>query len=62
VRQEESLIRLGAGEPLESSQNELAILADLGTVMTEASICGLGRTASSAVRSALALELPGVIG
>jgi len=61
VRQEEALTRLGAGSPLGSTDDELALLADLDTVMTEASICGLGRTASSAVRSALALELPGVI-
>jgi len=29
--------------------------------MTDASICGLGQTAASAVQSALRLQLPGVI-
>lgn len=35
------------------------LVADLASVMTDASICGLGQTASSAVRSALALGLIG---
>ncbi len=35
------------------------VLADLAAVMTDASICGLGQTASAAVRSALALGLIG---
>jgi NADH-quinone oxidoreductase subunit F len=61
VRQEEALIRLGDGAVLGSTDDELALLGDLDTVMTEASICGLGRTAASAVRSALALELRGVV-
>jgi NADH-quinone oxidoreductase subunit F len=30
------------------------LLADLGQVMRDASICGLGQTASSAVESAIA--------
>jgi NADH-quinone oxidoreductase subunit F len=34
-------------------RRELALLADLDAVMTDASICGLGQTAASAVRSAL---------
>ena len=33
---------------------DLALLADLGRVMRDASICGLGQTASSAVESAIA--------
>lgn len=61
VRQEEALQRLGCGAAIGSTADELALLADLDAVMTDASICGLGRTASSAVRSALALQLPGVI-
>jgi NADH-quinone oxidoreductase subunit F len=61
VRQAESLQRIGSGAPLGSVDDELRLLEDLDTVMTEASICGLGRTASSAIRSALALGLPGVI-
>ena len=32
---------------------DLALLADLDAVMTDASICGLGQTAASAIRSAL---------
>ena len=60
VRQEEALVRLGAGRPLGSTDTERALLADIDAVMTDASICGLGRTAASAVRSALALDLPGV--
>jgi NADH-quinone oxidoreductase subunit F len=61
VRQEEALIRLGSGAPLGSVDDELHLLADLDAVMTDASICGLGRTAASAVRSAIAQRLPGVI-
>ena len=61
VRQEEALIRLGSGAPIGSVEDELHLLADLDAVMTDASICGLGRTAASAVRSAIAQGLPGVI-
>jgi NADH-quinone oxidoreductase subunit F len=57
VRQEEVLHRLAAGRPLGSVGQELALLAELGQVMRDASICGLGQTASSAVESALA-KLP----
>jgi len=53
VRQEELLARLRAGRPLGSDQDELALLKDLGQVMRDASICGLGQTASSAVESAI---------
>ena len=60
VRQLEALVRLGEGTPLRSHDAELARLADLDAVMTDASICGLGRTAASAVRSALSLGLRGV--
>ena len=52
-RQEEVLGRLVAGHPLGSRDAELAILADLDAVMRDASICGLGQTASSLVTSAL---------
>lgn len=41
------------------TNDSLARLAELDAVMTDASICGLGQTASSAVRSALALGLIG---
>jgi NADH-quinone oxidoreductase subunit F len=54
VRQEEVLARLAAGRPLGSVGQELALLAELGQVMRDASICGLGQTASSAVESAVA--------
>src|SRR5713101_8412096 len=50
VRQEEALHRLAAGK---TNGNELAVLADLAQVMRDASICGLGQTAASAVASAV---------
>jgi NADH-quinone oxidoreductase subunit F len=53
VRQEEILERLAAGQPLSSVADELALLADVGTVMRDASICGLGQTAASAIDSAI---------
>jgi len=53
VRQEELLARLRGGRPLGSEGQELALLKDLGQVMRDASICGLGQTASSAVESAI---------
>ena len=51
VRQEEALHRLAAGRPHE---DELATLAEVAQVMRDASICGLGQTAASAVSSAIA--------
>jgi NADH-quinone oxidoreductase subunit F len=57
VRQEEVLHRLAEGRPLGSVGQELGLLAELGQVMRDASICGLGQTASSAVESAVA-KLP----
>ena len=54
VRQEELLIRLSNGT---SSGDERPLFDDLAAVMGDASICGLGHTASSAVRSALDLGL-----
>jgi NADH-quinone oxidoreductase subunit F len=59
VRQEEALTRLGAGQPLGSIEEERRRLDDLARVMTDASICGLGQTASSAVQSAMRLGLNG---
>ena len=53
VRQEEILERLAAGRPLGSRADELALLADVAAVMKDASICGLGQTAASAIDSAL---------
>ena len=53
VRQEELLHRLAQNRPLESIEQELAMHRELGQVMRDASICGLGHTASSAIESAL---------
>jgi NADH-quinone oxidoreductase subunit F len=60
VRQEEALARLGANQPLGSVADEKRRLDDLALVMTDASICGLGQTAASAVQSAMRLGLNGV--
>ena len=57
VRQEEALVRVARGEPVGSAADERALLGDLSQVMRDASICGLGQTAASAVQSALALGL-----
>jgi NADH-quinone oxidoreductase subunit F len=51
VRQEELLARLAAGSRLRSPEDELALLRELGQVMRDASICGLGQTASTAIES-----------
>jgi NADH-quinone oxidoreductase subunit F len=53
VRQEELLQRLVRDRPMGSMENELSLLKEIGQVMRDASICGLGQTASSAVESAL---------
>ena len=53
VRQEELLSRLADGVHARSREEELALLADIGQAMRDASICGLGQTASSAIESAL---------
>jgi NADH-quinone oxidoreductase subunit F len=53
VRQEEALARLAAGRPLGSAATELTLLREIGQAMRDASICGLGQTASSAIESAL---------
>jgi NADH-quinone oxidoreductase subunit F len=53
VRQEELLHRLATERPLGSLNDELALLQELGQVMRDASICGLGQTASAAIESAL---------
>ena len=59
VRQEELLARLAAGSQVRSRADELALLRDIGQVMRDASICGLGQTASSAIESAL--RQPGMV-
>lgn len=52
-RQEEILERLTRKRPIGSVEQELALLKEMGQAMRDASICGLGHTASSAVESAL---------
>jgi len=54
VRQEEALARLISGRTRGSVQDELHLIAEIGQAMRDASICGLGQTASSAVESAIA--------
>ena len=53
VRQEEALHRLVARQPLGSEAQELELLEEIGAGMKDASICGLGQTAYSAVESAV---------
>jgi NADH-quinone oxidoreductase subunit F len=53
VRQEELLQRLASGRTLGSVDDELALFEDLAQVMRDASICGLGQTASAAIESAI---------
>ena len=55
VRQEEALARLCGGGGGDGA--ERGLLADLAQVMGDASICGLGHTAASALQSALRLGL-----
>ena len=57
VRQEEALTRLISGETFGTAEDETQRLSDLALVMTDASICGLGQTAASAVQSAMKLGL-----
>jgi NADH-quinone oxidoreductase subunit F len=54
VRQEEALARLISGKTRGTVQDELHLIAEIGQAMRDASICGLGQTASSAVESAIA--------
>jgi len=53
VRQEELLARLADRVGVRSREDELQLLGDIGQAMRDASICGLGQTASSAIESAL---------
>ncbi len=52
VRQEELVTRLVRGRPLGSVAQERRLQDELGQAMRDASICGLGQTASSAITSA----------
>jgi NADH-quinone oxidoreductase subunit F len=58
VRQEELLARLARGAPHGTIQDEMALLKELGQAMRDASICGLGQTASTAIESAITLVTP----
>jgi len=61
VRQEELLARLSSGAAAAHGRrdDELALLREIGQAMRDASICGLGQTASSAIESAL--RQPGLV-
>jgi NADH-quinone oxidoreductase subunit F len=52
VRQEELLARLADGSSVRTRDEELTLVRDVGRAMRDASICGLGQTASSAIESA----------
>jgi NADH-quinone oxidoreductase subunit F len=53
VRQQEALQRLVSARPLGSAAQELAMLREIAQAMRDASICGLGQTAASALESAM---------
>ncbi|SER59102.1 NAD(P)H-dependent oxidoreductase subunit E [Lentzea albida] len=53
VRQEEAMARLVGRRPLTTSAEDLQLLKEVGQVMRDSSICGLGQTAWNAIESAL---------
>jgi NADH-quinone oxidoreductase subunit F len=53
VRQEEALHRLVRDRPIDSRADELRLIGEIGQVMRDASICGLGQLAANAVESAI---------
>jgi NADH-quinone oxidoreductase subunit F len=53
VRQEEALQRLVARQPIGSMEQESKMLNEMAQAMRDASICGLGQTASTAILSAM---------
>jgi NADH-quinone oxidoreductase subunit F len=53
VRQEEAVARLVSGRTRGTVDDELALIAEIGEAMRDASICGLGQTASAAIESAI---------
>jgi len=53
VRQEEALVRLVNGKTIGSASDEVNSVREMGQAMRDASICGLGQTASTAIESAL---------
>jgi NADH-quinone oxidoreductase subunit F len=52
-RQEEILHRLLVDRQLSNRESDIALLADIAQAMRDASICGLGQTAASAIQSAV---------
>ena len=52
VRKEEALRRLAHGTPLGTAADEARLIDDVGLVMRDASIYGLGQTAANAIQSA----------
>ena len=56
VRQEEALVRMHDGG---DQDHERELLAELDTVLKDASICGLGQFATVAVQSAIEIGLIG---
>jgi NADH-quinone oxidoreductase subunit F len=53
VRQEEALHRLVAARDSAARDSEISLLSDIAKAMRDASICGLGQTAASAIGSAV---------
>jgi NADH-quinone oxidoreductase subunit F len=53
VRQEEALHRITSGKTIGGVPQEVALLDEIGLVMKDASICGLGQTAYAAIESAI---------
>jgi NADH-quinone oxidoreductase subunit F len=52
-RQEELVARLSANPSAHRAAKEIALLDDIAAAMRDASICGLGQTASGAIQSAI---------
>ena len=53
VRQQEALLRPASERPRGTVEDELALLDEIAQAMRDASICGLGQTAASAIASAI---------
>ncbi|MFI5606534.1 NAD(P)H-dependent oxidoreductase subunit E [Amycolatopsis sp. NPDC051903] len=53
VRQEEAVSRIVGGRKLGTGADDLALLREVGQVMRDSSICGLGQTAWNAIESAV---------
>jgi NADH-quinone oxidoreductase subunit F len=53
VRQQEALLRLASERPRGGIAEELSLIAEIAQAMRDASICGLGQTAASAIESAI---------